>query len=63
MEGVTFQGITAEAVIEQGEIPAPDTRLSADFFYPFSTNQAKLTMTVIGRLPFGLYCFCFHIDN
>ena len=45
MESITFQGTTAEAVIEQVEIPSPNTRLSADFFYSFSTNQAKPTMT------------------
>ncbi|CAF0912527.1 unnamed protein product [Rotaria sordida] len=44
-ESVTFQDISVTPVIEQGQIPAPNTRLPADFFYPFSTNQATKFMT------------------
>ena len=58
MESVTFQGITGEAVIEQGEIAAPDTRLSTNFFYLFSTNQAKLTMTNSSAI-YLLVCIVF----
>ncbi|CAF2628030.1 unnamed protein product [Rotaria sp. Silwood2] len=44
-ESVTFQDISDAPVIEQGQIPSPNARLPADFFYPFSANQATKFMT------------------
>ncbi|CAF4537625.1 unnamed protein product [Rotaria sp. Silwood1] len=44
MESVTFQDISITPVTEQGQIPSPNARLPADFFYPFSTNQATKFM-------------------
>ncbi|CAF3430845.1 unnamed protein product [Rotaria sp. Silwood1] len=44
MESVTFQDISITSVTEQGQIPSPNARLPADFFYPFSTNQATKFM-------------------
>jgi hypothetical protein len=46
---VTFQDISNTPIIEQGQIPTPNTRLPSDFFYPFSVSQGEKSMTF---LPF-----------
>jgi hypothetical protein len=45
MESVTFQDISNAPIVEQGQIPTPNTRLPADFFYPFSVSQGEKSMT------------------
>jgi hypothetical protein len=45
MESVTFQDISEAPIIEQGQIPTPNTNLPADFFYPFSGSQRMKSMT------------------
>jgi hypothetical protein len=59
MESVTFHDISSAPVIEQGQIPAPNTRLPADFFYPFSSNQGTKSMTF--SLVFHLLITVFFI--
>ncbi|CAF3921682.1 unnamed protein product [Rotaria magnacalcarata] len=44
MESVSFQDISGATAIIGGRIPAPDTSLPADFFYPFSASQATKSM-------------------
>jgi hypothetical protein len=45
MESVTFNDISNAPIVEQGQIPTPNTRLPANFFYPFSGNQGTKSMT------------------
>ncbi len=46
MESVTFQDISNTPIVAQGQIPAPNTRLPADFFYPFSVSQGTKIVTL-----------------
>ncbi|CAF0833717.1 unnamed protein product [Adineta ricciae] len=39
-QSVTFQDISASPTVIQGQVPAPNTRLPANFFYPFSVSKA-----------------------
>jgi len=44
-KSITFQEIKNTPIVEQGRIPTANTRLPADFFYPFSSNSATKSMT------------------
>ncbi|UJR32986.1 hypothetical protein I4U23_020448 [Adineta vaga] len=52
---VTFQDISAASIVIQGRIPAPNTRLPASFFYPFSVSEATKSPTFTS---FSLVIIC-----
>jgi hypothetical protein len=54
-ESVTFQDISPTPGIIQGQIPTPNTRLPANFLYPFSGSQTTYSKT------FSSFSFVFVI--
>lgn len=45
MQSVTFQDISSTVTVAEGQIPAPNTRLPANFFYPFTASHGTKSLT------------------
>ncbi|CAF0790321.1 unnamed protein product [Adineta ricciae] len=57
-QSVTFQDISASPTVIQGQVPAPNTRLPANFFYPFSVSKATRLNTCASFSLLAVVVFC-----